>query len=221
MPAEAGRMERYMKNMFQDGQVVLIQGDSITDCGRNYEDLSLLGQGYAGVIDKMYRLLFPETKVTFINKGISGNRVKDLLERYDADFKMIRPDFISILIGINDTWRRYDSNDPTSTESFEKTYRELLMKIKKDMPECKIMLIEPFVLNSLEDRSTWREDLDPKIKVVRTLAKEYADYYLPLDGIFAKNEVEQYTCQQMAGDGVHPSALGHGIIAEEYLKALS
>jgi lysophospholipase L1-like esterase len=209
-----------MKNMFKNGQVVLFQGDSITDCGRDQLDATSLGDGYASVVAKLYATLFPDTTVTFVNKGISGNRVIDLMARYEEDFKAINPDFLSILIGVNDTWRRYDANDPTSTEQFENTYRELLTKIKKDMPNCKIMILEPFLLNSVPDRAAWREDLDPKIHVVRKLAKEFADYYLPTDGIFAKAEVEQYTCQELAGDGVHPSALGHSIIASEYLEAL-
>ncbi|MDF2587684.1 MAG: family lipase [Anaerocolumna sp.] len=209
-----------MKEFFKKGQVVLFQGDSITDCGRDRNDIYSLSVGYPGVVAKMYDLLFPGNGVTFVNKGISGNRVKDLIERYDEDFKAVKPDFISILIGINDTWRRYDRFDPTSTEEFEKTYTDLLEKIKVDLPNCKIMILEPFVLNSLPDRESWREDLDPKIKVVRNLAKKYADYYIPLDGIFAKIEVEQYCCKQLAEDGVHPTPLGHGIIANEYLKAL-
>jgi lysophospholipase L1-like esterase len=207
--------------MFKDDQVVLFQGDSITDCGRDYSDIKSLSEGYPGIIAKIYGLLFPDTTVTFVNKGISGNRVVDLLARYEEDFKAIKPDFLSILIGVNDTWRRYDSGNPTSAEEFENTYRELLNKIKKDMPNCRIMMIEPFLLNSLPDRASWREDLDPKIQVVRKLAKEFADFYLPMDGILAKAEVEQYTCTQLAEDGVHPTALGHGVIAEEYLKALS
>lgn len=210
-----------MKEIFKKGQVVLFQGDSITDCGRNREDINSLSDGYPGVISKMYNLLVPDNGVTFVNKGISGNRVIDLLDRYEEDFKKIQPDFISILIGINDTWRRYDANDPTSTESYEENYRKLLEKIKSDMPNCKIMIIEPFLLNSLPDRVNWREDLDPKIQVARKLAKEYADYYMPLDGIFARAEVEQYTCKQITEDGVHPSPIGHSIIAEEYIKVLA
>jgi lysophospholipase L1-like esterase len=209
-----------MKELFKKGQVVLFQGDSITDCGRDREDVTSLSEGYPGVVTKLYNTLFPENGVTFINKGISGNRVIDLLDRYETDFKAVKPDFLSILIGINDTWRRYDSNEPTTTEEYEEHYRTLLTRVEKDFPDCKIMIIEPFVLYSLPDRKAWREDLDPKIHVARALAKEFADYYLPLDGIFAKAEAEQYTCTQMAEDGVHPTAIGHSIIAEEYLKAL-
>ncbi len=207
-----------MKSTFQDGQVVLFQGDSITDCNRDRNDTNSLGEGYARVIAKLYRTLFPEKQVTFMNKGISGNRVKDLLARYDEDFKALKPDYLSILIGVNDTWRRYDNNDPTSAEEFESNYRVLLTKLKEDLPDCKLIMIEPFLLNSLPDRASWREDLDPKIHVVRKLAKEFADYYIPMDGIYAKYEVEQYTCTEIAADGVHPSPIGHRIIAEEYLR---
>jgi lysophospholipase L1-like esterase len=210
-----------MKKIFEKGEIVLFQGDSITDCGRDREDITSLGGGYPKVIKELYTTLFQDHGVTFINKGVSGNRVTDLLNRYDSDFKAIKPDFLSILIGINDTWRRYDNNDPTSTKDFADNYKILLEKIKKDLPGCKLMLIEPFVLYSLPDRRNWREDLDPKIHAVRELAKEYADYYLPMDGIFAKAEVEQYTCTEIAGDGVHPSPIGHSIIAQEYIKALS
>lgn len=210
-----------METLLKKGQTLLFQGDSITDCNRDRDDISSLSDGYAGMVAKMYNSLIPDNNITFINKGISGNRVIDLLERYEDDFKAINPDFISILIGINDTWRRYKNNDPTSTESFEKSYRELLANIKKDMPSCKILMIEPFVLNSLPDRRAWREDLDPKINVVRELAKEFADYYLPLDGILAKTEVEKYNCKELAPDGVHPSELGHNVIAEEYMNILT
>lgn len=209
-----------MKSMFRDGQVVLFQGDSITDCGRCRTEHNSLGEGYAGLVAKLHQTLFPEIKVDFVNRGISGNRVKDLLARYDEDFKALQPDYLSILIGVNDTWRRYDNNDPTNAEEFENTYRILLDKIKKDMPACKVVMIEPFLMNSLPDRASWREDLDPKIHVIRKLAKEYADYYIPMDGIYAKYETEEYSCTDLAPDGVHPSHIGHRIIAEEYLKLL-
>lgn len=210
-----------MKEFFNKGQTVLFQGDSITDCGRDRDDITSLSYGYPRIVAETYNLYFPDSEVTFINKGISGNRVKDVLNRYEEDIKELHPDFISILIGINDTWRRYDdTKDLTTPEEFETSYRKLLDLIKTDLPDCKIMIMEPFVLNSLPDRASWREDLDPKIQVVRKLAKEYADYYVPLDGILAKVEVERYSCEQLASDGVHPSHIGHGIIAKEYIKAL-
>lgn len=203
------------------GKIVLFQGDSVTDCERDRKDTNSLGEGYAAMVASVVNTMMPEWNITFKNRGVSGNRIRDLLARYDKDILKVKPDIISILIGVNDTWRRYDSNDPTSAEEFEKDYKTLLSKIKKDLPKCKIMLMEPFVLPSLPDRTKWREDLDPKIQVVRRLAGKYAKAYLPLDGIFAQAGIDQYDCREMAEDGVHPTPIGHRIIAKGYIKELT
>ncbi len=209
-----------MKRFFDDGAVVLFQGDSITDSGRNREKNDL-GMGYPKAVGRLYDFLFPDNEVTFVNRGISGNRARDLLTRYHDDFLKVKPDFLSILIGINDTWRKYDNNDETPLVRFAAEYEELLKKIKKDMPKTKIMLIAPFVTHALPDRALWHEDLDPKVVTVYELAKKYADFLLPLDAIF-DNAVKSgdFTSSDIAADGVHPSALGHAFIASEYLKLL-
>lgn len=206
---------------FLSGSTVLFQGDSITDVHRIRENPNSLGEGYACKVAGIYRMLYPENRVRFVNRGISGNRTEDLLARYEEDFRGVKADFISILIGINDTWRRYDNNDPTSSEAFESNYRKLLMRIKRDMPSTRIMIMEPFVLHTSKDRAAWHEDLDPKIQVTRRLAKEFADYFIPLDGIFQKYVIEGYREADLASDGVHPTSIGHGMIAREYLKTLS
>lgn len=208
-----------MNAFFQNGQTVLFQGDSVTDCGREYGNDESFGDGYPLKISTIYKALFPESGVTFVNRGISGNRVRDIAARYQKDILEVKPDFISILIGINDVWRRYDSSDPTSAEDFETVYEGLLQKIKADLPQTKIMIMEPFVLHSLPDREAWHEDLDPKLQAVRRLATKYADYLLPADGLMASASL-QYGCRALAEDGVHPSSLGHSLIATEYLKML-
>jgi lysophospholipase L1-like esterase len=207
------------------GKRVLFQGDSVTDCGRDREDFpnrdgSLLGYGYPAKIAALYGILFPETETVFLNRGISGNRTGDLLERYERDFRDIKPDLISILIGINDVWRRYDRDDPTSPEGFEQNYRTLLERLKGDLPGVKILIMEPFLLHPLPDRRQWHEDLDPKIQVVRKLAGEFADYFLPTDGILARYAAEGIPEGSIAADGVHPTPAGHGILAYEWLRCL-
>lgn len=209
-----------MNNLFTKGQVILFQGDSITDCDRDRENDSKLGNGYAAKVASIYETLYPETPLVFINRAVGGDRSRNLLERYEQDIKAVKPDFISILVGINDTWRRYDQNDPTTAEVFENNYETLLLKIKQDLPDAKIMMIEPYVLHTLEDRAAWHEDLDPKIQVVRKLAKKYADYFMPLDGILQRYLVEGYQEHDISEDGVHPSETGHGMIAKEYMKTL-
>ena len=209
-----------MTNYLRPNSVVLFQGDSITDCGRNKETGEDLGNGYPAKVAAVWEILFPGSGIKFINRGISGNRTGDLLNRYEKDFKALKPDVVSVLIGINDTWRRYDSNDPTGVDVFESHYRTLLANLKRDLPKAVIVIIEPFLLSSMSERNLWREDLDPKIQVVRGLAKEYADVFIPLDGIFARYAVEGAKDIDMAADGVHPTPLGHGIIASEWLHAL-
>ncbi len=199
---------------------ILFQGDSITDCARNRESLSDLGQGYALKVAKIYGELHPDKDITFINRGISGNRVVDLFSRYEEDFLALKPDVISILIGINDTWRRYDNNEPTCADDFYDVYDKLLCRIKKDMPNTKIIIIEPFLLNTIEEYAVWREDLDPKIQMVRKLARKYANAYLPLDGILQSYVVKGNSDASIAEDSVHPTQLGHAIIAREYIRVL-
>ena len=209
-----------MTNYLKPNSIVLFQGDSITDWGRNKETGEDLGDGYPAKIAAVWEILSPGSGASFINRGISGNRTGDLLGRYEKDFKSLKPDLVSILIGINDTWRRYDKNDPTGVDVFESRYRTLLENLKRDLPRAVIVIIEPFLLSSVPERASWREDLDPKIQAVRGLAKEYADVFIPMDGIFTRYAVEGTKDIDMAADGVHPTPLGHGIIASEWLRAV-
>jgi lysophospholipase L1-like esterase len=210
-----------LKNVFSKNTVILFQGDSITDCHRDKSNPRDSGEGYPAKIAALYDVLFPGHGITFLNRGISGDRAGDLVRRYQDDFAALKPDLVSILIGINDTWRRYDRNDPTTTEIFEENYRTVLTNLKKDLPAARIVIIEPFLLNTDPKKLIWREDLDPKIQAVRRLAREYADVFIPMDGIFTRYVVEGIPDAAITADGVHPTPAGHGIIAAEWLKALA
>jgi lysophospholipase L1-like esterase len=197
---------------------VLFQGDSITDCGRNYNDPGSLGNGYAHLIASQFGFLYPDSGVTFLNRGISGNRMPDLEARWQQDCLDLKPDVLSIYIGINDTWRRYDNDDYTPAEVFYERYRKLIVNTKNKL-DVSLVLIEPFVLPVPEDRRAWREDLDPKIAVVRSLAAEFKTLYVPLDGLFAASSMSTGPAY-WAADGVHPSAPGHALIADAWLRAV-
>ena len=207
-----------MSALIEGGDVVLFQGDSITDALRSREDDENLGFGYAMMAAAWFSALHPEKRVRFINRGISGNRAKDLVARWKEDCLDLKPDVVSILIGANDVWRRYDSSDPTSAQDFEKSYREILTRTKNDL-SARIIMLEPFVLPVPEDRVRWREDLDPKIAVVRTLAREFEAVYVPLDGIFAQASAVREPAF-WAADGVHPTPAGHALIAQAWLRAV-
>ena len=207
-----------MEEIIGKGSVVLFQGDSITDAGRNRDNGADLGRGYALMTAALFSAKYPEKQVKFLNRGISGNRVKDLLARWDQDFIALKPDVVSIYIGINDTWRRYDRNDPTSVEQFAQTYRELLTRTKQELG-ARIVMVEPFVLPVPEDRKQWREDLDPKIQAVRELAREFGALLVPLDGLFAQASMRA-PAGFWAPDGVHPSPAGHALIAKAWLETV-
>jgi acyl-CoA thioesterase I len=205
--------------LIEDNALVLFQGDSITDAGRVRENPDDLGLGYPLLTASWFSALYPEKGVRFINRGISGNRAADLVDRWQADCLDLRPAWVSIMIGINDTWRRYDSNDPTTAAAFEANYRNVLERTCAGLPGVRLLMLEPYVLPVPADRIAWREDLDPKIAAARRLAREFNALYVPLDGLFAAASVRREPAF-WAADGVHPTAAGHALIAQSWLKAV-
>jgi acyl-CoA thioesterase-1 len=203
--------------LFTAGDRVLFQGDSITDCGRSREHDHDLGRGYAAHCAARFQAAHPALDVTFLNRGISGNRVVDLQGRWDTDCLALEPTWVSILIGVNDCWRRYDRNDPTSSEAYHDGYREILGRCHA--AGIRLIICEPFVLPVPEDRRTWREDLDPKIHAARQLAAEFQAIYVPFDGLFAA-AASRRPAADWAGDGVHPSPAGHALMADAWLRAV-
>lgn len=197
---------------------VLFYGDSITDCGRNREDPRSLGGGYANLIAARLLALYPDWNLRMTNKGVGGNRIYDLESRLDQDVISLRPTFVSILIGINDTWRFYDSKTASPIGEFQASYRRILGRLK-ELPDFRGVICEPFLLPIPEDRRKWREDLDPRITACRELAWEFGLPYLPLDGLFAAESAKTGHAYWLP-DGVHPTLAGHGLIAEKWLETV-
>lgn len=195
---------------------VLFQGDSVTDCDRKREDAEDLGLGYAVMAASLFSARYPERNVRFLNRGIGGNRVRDLRARWQEDCIELKPDVVSILIGINDTWRRFDADSITTAEEYERDYRYLLTELKEKLPDTRIVMMDPFFL-PIDDKEGWREDLDPRIAAVRSLAKEFGAVYIPLDGLFAAQYIASEP-ERYSQDGVHPNWTGHAFIAERFLE---
>lgn len=189
-------------------------GDSITDAGRR-EDPDQLGAGYVRLIAS--RLASPAT--TFVNTGIGGNRVGDLVGRWDADALAHRPDILTIYIGINDTWRRYGSEpDPTTADAFGHQLSSLLESATEaGVPH--LVLMEPFVLPVTDEQERWiAEDLGEKQAVVAELARTWATAFVPLQSLMAERAAE-VGAAAIADDGVHPTAAGDEIIADGWIAA--
>ncbi|MHB9134617.1 MAG: SGNH/GDSL hydrolase family protein [Armatimonadota bacterium] len=204
--------------LLQHGARVIFQGDSITDAGRSREDDTQLGFGYANFVSAWLSARYPSRSLTFLNRGISGNRVYDLETRWTDDCIALQPDWVSILIGINDTWRHYDSGVPSPVADFEASYRRMLDRLKAET-HAQIMLLEPFVLPTPADRVGWREDLDPRIDSIRRIARDYGTLYVPLDGLFAAASTRR-TPAFWASDGVHPTQSGHALITQAWINAV-
>ena len=190
---------------------ILFQGDSITDAGRDRNDMHNLGAGYPYYAAKYLCENYPDMDFEFINLGISGDQTKDLVKRIQSDFIDIQPDIVSIMIGVNDTWHAAESRNWIPNEIYENNYRFILEKIKSETG-AKIIIIEQFLLPA-EDKDFFRVDLDPKIDITRKLAREYADVYIPLDGLFAK-ALLQHDSLHWSADGVHPNANGSDFIGK-------
>ena len=197
---------------------VLFYGDSITDVGRSPDGTSHLGGGYAFLCAAFLGARFSEMNLRWSNTGISGNRVGDLEERLQTDVLDRKPNLVSILIGINDTWRSFDSGEKSPVADFQNSYRRIAGAIQES--GARLMILEPFLLPIPDDRRAWREDLDPRIFACREIAREFGAHYLPLDGIFAAAACRQ-SLAYWAPDGVHPSAAGHALIAQNWIDAVT
>lgn len=192
---------------------LLFQGDSITDAGRSFDDPRQLGGGYVKYAAENLRQAYPQVEFDFINLGISGNQTKDLVARLDKEFVEVQPDVVSILIGINDVWHHAGDRSWIPDEDFEQRYRTVLQALK-EQTNARIMMMEPFLI-PVEDKLYFREDLYKKIEIIRKLAREYADVYLPTDGLLAAAYIGDEPTT-FAADGVHPTQKGAQFIGKLY-----
>jgi len=191
--------------------ITVFIGDSVTDCDRLAEPP--YGDGYVFKIANSGRL-----SGEIINVGTSGHRLIDLENRWNTDVLAHHPTLVSVAIGINDTWRRYDDNDLTSVEAFEESYRRVLTATQAQ-GNPKLVLCEPFLLAVRDEMNTWREDLDPKIAVVHKMAAEFNAKLVPFDQRF-NDLAREMSMSELAEDGIHPSKLGHQIMADLWLRTV-
>jgi acyl-CoA thioesterase I len=210
------RRDIAVKTELRRGMKILFQGDSITDCGRLESPLRPMGTGYASIVYHWLIARFPQLDLKFFNRGISGNRTRDLVSRWDRDCLDMKPDMLSILVGVNDTWRRYDKNDPTGIEEFERNYDTLLNRARSSLNPM-LVVCEPFILPHPPEVEAMREDLDPKIQVVRELAKKYDAIFVPFDGIFGAASIN-VPPSHWTIDGVHPTDAGHALMAQVWME---
>ena len=212
---------------------ILFMGDSITEKGRGSDKDRLygganLGVGYAMMAASMIKAYHPDWNNEFVNKGITGNTVTQVKERWQEDALDINPDVLSIMVGINDICKNiayWDGMVPWNLSieelmaQYEKDYRDILTASVKQNPDLKIIMMESFIFPVTEKAKEVRPYLDAMLPIVRKLAKQFGARLVPLDGImmsaFAQKQDPFFWVEQ---DGVHPLFPGHGVIAKHWLE---
>lgn len=196
--------------ILKQNSTLLFQGDSVTDCYRDRLDDSKLGNSYVPMIYEYLK----QYNIKVINRAIAGNRVDHLLNRFEKDFKQVNPDYLVLLIGVNDTW--HDFPNQKTNEVFEKEFDLLLSKIKNEM-NCDVLILEPFILGFKQEYIIMRDDLRQKIEIIKKISKKYNIEYLSFEhefsSVITKENEEQYSIE-----GIHPLPLGYRIMADKIIS---
>lgn len=208
-----------------DGYTFLFQGDSITDGNRsrNNDWNHVIGHGYQFILASKLWYEFPKKGFHFFNRGVSGNKVTDLAARWQKDTLDIKPDVLSILIGINDTSAFLNGNNDFSADKYEASYRSLLQKTKEQLPNVQFVLCEPFILPVGKVKDKW-DDYSNEIKkrqqTVLNLSSEFNAVFVPFQSAFDK-ALSKASADYWIWDGIHPMPAGHELMAIEWLHHVS
>jgi lysophospholipase L1-like esterase len=204
--------------IFRTNTCVLFQGDSITDGnrGRSLDPNHILGHGYAFIIAAKYGAAFPELNLTFLNRGVSGNTVADLARRWRQDTLDLKPDILSILIGVNDTSRG------VPFDQFEQDYDKLLADTLADNPNLRLVLCTPFTLPSgkkKEHYEDWAASIRQREEIVAKLARKYHAALVRFQPVFDAAS-QKAPAEHWIWDGIHPTYSGHQLMADEWVRGV-
>lgn len=206
-------------------QVILFQGDSITDSGRDREDTGpntarSLGSGFPLLAGAELLKKYSSLDLKIFNKGISGNKVFQLAERWDEDCLSLKPDILSILIGVNDIWHKLNGQYDGTVEIYRNDYYALLERTRKALPDVKLIICEPFAVpgvRAVDD--TWYPQFYAYQKAAREIAALFNAAFIPFQSIF--DEAQKHAPgAYWTGDGVHPSLAGAELMAEAWLALI-
>ena len=203
----------------------LFIGDSVTDAGRDYQrrigSFDSLGEGYVAFISQALTALYPEKEIMVVNQGINGHKVTDLEARWYPDVLALKPDYVSIMIGINDVWRHFDQRfmhpkDLVDLETFQRTYQDLIDQTKTQVKG--IVLLSPFMFETNQADPMFAKLADYQA-VVKQLAQANDLLYVDFQAV-----VDQYLKVQssyiLSNDRVHPNQNGHFLLAHTWLNTL-
>lgn len=203
-------------------KTILFQGDSITDVFRDWDNGEDLGKGYPLFVSSKLGYEMPG-QFKFYNRGRSGDRIVDVYARIKADIINLKPDFMSILIGVNDVWQEYLEGNGVSAEKFEKIYCMIIEEVKQELPNCEIMIMAPFLLKGEATEEKWDEffaEVKNRAKIAKKVAEKYGLKFVALQDKF--DEAQKKMPQPYwAYDGVHPTHNGHALIQKAWLDGFN
>ncbi len=228
--AEAAAWPGSGRNLVAKGDVILFQGDSITDAGRSRDQAKAgtpnnqpgLGNGYAWLAAAELLVDRPGDGLKIFNRGISGHKVFQLADRWQADCLDLKPNVLSILIGVNDIWHSLDPKlgYKGTVEIYEHDFHALLERTKKALPKVKLVICEPFVLRCGAVTDKWFPQFDQYRAAAKRVAESQRATFVPFQTMF--DEAIKYAPpEHWAGDGVHPSSAGASLMAYFWLHAVN
>ncbi|MBB5325728.1 lysophospholipase L1-like esterase [Anoxybacillus tepidamans] len=202
---------------FNRNDRIVFIGDSITEWGR-WEDPENIGSGYVRLIHDYFVVNDPNNYPEVINRGVGGDRITNLLERWEEDVIQLRPDFVSISIGINDVWRQLDHPELEQVypEQFEQIYENLLTQVK-EKTNAKLILMEPTIIEE-DVHSAGNQKLVPYVKIVGEIANKFHAILVPTHQAFI-SYLQANSEKKLTTDGVHMNSLGNMLMAQTWIKA--
>ena len=206
--------------------VILFQGDSITDFGRSRDKVTghsreALGEGYAFLAAGLILARSAGLNLTVLNRGVSGNKIIDMAARWQADTLDLKPTVVSILIGVNDTWHIRAGGGPAiPLDLYESVYRGLLTDTRAALPHVRLILCEPFVLRCGAVEASWFPEIDQRRAVVKKLAAEFGATFVAFQSALNRALKVQPQPEYWLSDGVHPTLPGHTLLAQTWVKAV-
>lgn len=206
------------------GATILFQGDSITDAGRDRSrseanDARALGNGYPMFLAGGLLRDHAAEKLKVFNRGISGNKVPDLAARWQADCLDLKPDVLSILVGVNDIWHKLNGNYDGTVATYQSGFKDLLEQTQAELPDVRIAICEPFVLRCGAVTDQWFPEFTERREAARQVASDLALEWVPFQTMF--DEASKIAPPDYwAGDGVHPTLAGHSLMAETWRQTL-
>ncbi len=202
------------------GRVILFQGDSITDAGRDRNrhaanDPAALGKGYPMLVAGDLLRDHPSSGLQIHNRGISGNKVPDLDSRWDEDCIALKPDVLSILIGVNDLWHKLNGKYDGTVQTYYDGFTALLERTQTALPKTRIVICEPFVLRCGAVNDAWFPEFEDRRAMAERVANEFKLDFVPFQKMFDE-AIQNTEPSYWAGDGVHPTLAGHALMANKW-----